>query len=148
MNWNMTLYQSEVLFWNRAVFGWCVLSLFCVKKVNIDNDNDSQQVENFLPRAVTTWPTRDHLATLILLHIHSSCDVICLGYILLEIRYTEWRKWTCQAFFFVVKHRKSNDVCTTLYIISLQRVKLWWQWKTMRLANIWQIACTFFCLIQ
>ena len=47
---------------------------FVCKNVNTDNNNDSGQVYNFLPWAVTTWSTRDHLATLILLHIHSWYD--------------------------------------------------------------------------
>ena len=100
---------------------WRVLSLFCVKNVNTDNDNDSEQVYNSLPWAVTTWRTSDHVATLVLLHIHSWYDVTCLGYILLEIRYTEWRKGIDTGVF-VVKHRNSSDFCTTLCIISKQQV--------------------------
>jgi hypothetical protein len=130
-------------FWNRTVVDWRVLSLFCVKNVNTDNDSDSEQVYNFLPWAVTTWRTRDHVATLVLLHIHSWYDVICLEYMLLEIRYREWRKGTWHGVF-VVKHRISSEFCTTLCLISKQRVKLRWKWKTMIIDNIWQISCKLY----
>jgi len=67
MNRKTKLYQSEVLFWNRVIFDWCVLSLFCVQNVNTDNNNDSEQVSvDLLLRPRGQWDRRSFWYSLLI----------------------------------------------------------------------------------